>query len=376
MAKITETDLIERAATVGEEIAKHAIRHDIEGTFVDEGLECLRDAGLLALAVPTELGGMGATGRQVAAFQRGLARYCGSTALATSMHQHVTVFTAWRYRRDMPGAEATLRRIADEGIVVVSTGGADFTSPRGEAIKVDGGYRVSGRKVFCSQSEAGSVMSTMFPYDDPEQGRRVLNMAVPIAGDGVEVLDNWDTLGMRGTSSNDIVIDDVFVPDERVMANRPYGVIDPPLQVVGSIAMPIVAAVYLGVAEAAYQAALEAVARKAEDPIVQRQVGLMAHRLKVASWALDRALDEIGDDPAPSVESFSAAMIAKREIALAGVEVCDIAMELGGGAGFFKGSTIERAYRDVRGAKFHPLTPEQTLVHSGRLALGLPVDEF
>ncbi len=319
---------------------------------------------------------MGATGRQVAAFQRELAHHCGSTALATSMHQHVTCFTAWRYRRDMPGAEATLRRIADEGIVLVSTGGADFTSPRGEATKVDGGYRVSGRKIFCSQSEAGNVMSTMFAYDDPEQGRRVLNMAVPIAGEGVEVLDNWDTLGMRGTSSNDIVIDDVFVPDERVMANRPFGVIDPPLQVIGSIAMPIIAGVYLGVAEAAYQAALEAVAGKAEDPIVQRQVGLMAHRLKVASWALDRAQDEIGDDPAPSVESFDNAMTAKREIALAGVEVCDIAMELGGGAGFFKGSTIERCYRDVRAAKFHPLTPEQTLIHGGRLALGLPVDEF
>ena len=105
--------------------------------------------------------------------------------------------------------------------MLVSTGGADFTRPRGEATKVDGGYRVSGRKVFASQSPHGTVMSTMFAYDDPEQGRRVLNMAVPIAAEGVTVLDNWDTLGMRGTASNDIVIEDVFVPDERVLANRP-----------------------------------------------------------------------------------------------------------------------------------------------------------
>ncbi|HWN22758.1 MAG TPA: hypothetical protein VNP93_12350, partial [Gaiellaceae bacterium] len=103
--------------------------------------------------------------------------------------------------------------------------------------------------------------------------------------------------------------------------------------------MPIVSAVYLGVAEAAFRAAVDAVAAKAEDPLVQRQVGLMSHRLRIASWALDRALDEVGDDPEPSVQRLAAALAAKREIALGGMEVCDLAMELGGGPAFFKGST-------------------------------------
>jgi alkylation response protein AidB-like acyl-CoA dehydrogenase len=290
------------------------------------------------------------------------------------MHQHVVAFTAWRFRRGMPGAEGTLRRVADEGILLVSTGGGDFTHPRGEAIKVDGGYRVSGRKQFASQSNFGDVLSTMFVYEDPEQGRRVLNMAVPVRAEGVTVLDNWDTLGMRGTASNDVVLEDVFVPEDKVVANRPYGVVDPPLQVIASIAMPIISGVYLGVAEAAYEAAVPVARRKAEDPIVQRQVGLMAHRLKVASWALDGAIDEVGDDPDPSVQRFAAVMTAKREIALAGIEVCDIALEVGGGPAFFRGSTLERCYRDIRAAKFHPLSPELTLVHGGRLALGLPVD--
>jgi alkylation response protein AidB-like acyl-CoA dehydrogenase len=372
---LSDTDLRDRAAAIGAEIAAHAARHDAERTFVEEGLQCLREAGFLALGVPAELGGGGATIGQVAQFQRELAHGCGSTALATSMHQHVVAFTAWRYRRNMPGAEATLRKVADEGILLVSTGGADFTHPRGEARKVDGGYRVSGRKVFASQSTRGAVMSTMFGFDDPEQGRRVLNMAVPMAGEGVTILDNWDTLGMRGTASNDIVLEDVFVPDERVLANRPHGVVDPALQVIVSIAMPIISAVYLGVAEAAYRAAVDAATAKADDVIVQRQVGLMAHRLRIASWALDGALAEVGDDPTPSVDRVAAVMAAKREIALAGVEVCDIAMEVGGGPAFFKGSTIERCYRDIRAAKFHPFTPETTLVHGGRLALGLPVDE-
>ena len=84
----------------------------------------------------------------------------------------------------------------------------------------------------------------------------------------------------------------------------------------------------------------------------------------------------IGDDPDPSMHRFAAAMADTREIALAGIEMCDLAMELAGGAAFFKGSTIERAYRDIRAAKFHPLTPEQTLTHAGRLALGLSAEEL
>jgi alkylation response protein AidB-like acyl-CoA dehydrogenase len=377
-AAAREAELVAWAAGLGPVLAKNAGRHDAEGSWVQESYEHLRDAGLLALAVPTELGGMGATIRQTAMVMRELARHCGSTALAMSMHQHVTNFTAWRYRRGLPGAEATLRRIADDRIVLVSTGGADFVRPRGEAVRVDGGYRVSGRKIFASQSPAGTVMATMFPFEDPERGRRVLNMAVPFNDAGITVHDNWDTLGMRGTASNDVTLEDVFVPDERVLADRPHGVVDPPLQVIASIAFPIIGAVYLGVAESAAEAAISGVAGqpRASDPSVQRQVGLMCNRLQVAGWALDGACATVGDDPAPSMETVAAVMAAKREIANAGIEVCDLAMEVAGGNSFFKGSPIERAYRDVRGLKFHPFSNELTLLHAGRLALGLPCDEI
>ena len=361
--------LHDRIAQVAPVLATHAGKHDVDGTFVSESLDALHDAGLLSAAVPVELGGLGATPRELADLQRRLAHYCGSTALASSMHQHVVAFTAWRYRREMPGAEATLKKVVDDGAILVSTGGGDWTHPQGEAVRVDGGYRVTARKRFASQSSVGTVMSTMFGYDDPEQGRRVLNLAVPFASEGVTVLDNWDTLGMRGTASNDVVLEDVFVPDERVLANRPHGVIDPPLQVIGSIAFPIVSAAYLGVAEAAFDAAVESVRHRADSPIVRRQIGLMKHRLQVARWALDAALDLVGDDPTPSIDTLTSVMLAKREIALAGVEVCDLAMEVAGGGAFFRGSVIERCYRDIRAAKFHPTTPEETLLLAAQQVL-------
>src|SRR5690606_17756825 len=114
--------------------AQHAERHDRDATFVVEAYDALRREGLLAAAVPVELGGAGASIAEVTAMQQELGRHCGSTALASAMHQHVTAFTAWRHRRGLPGAEATLRRVADDGIVLVSTGGADFTHPRGQAV--------------------------------------------------------------------------------------------------------------------------------------------------------------------------------------------------------------------------------------------------
>jgi alkylation response protein AidB-like acyl-CoA dehydrogenase len=372
-----ERELVAWAAELGSEINAHASRHDREGSFVAEAYELLRSSGYLALAVPEELGGHGATIRQVAMAQRELARHCSSTALASVMHHHVVLFTAWRNRRGMPGAEATLRRVADEGIVLVSTGGADLTRPRGEARRVDGGFVVSGRKIFASQAPVGTVLSTMFAYDDPDEGRIVLNMAVPVAAEGVTIVETWDALGMRGTGSHDVELRDVFVPDEKIMARRPHGKLDNALQVILSIAMPPIAAVYLGVAEAARDHAVAAVADSPRrlDPTVQRQVGLIDTRLRVAGWALDGALAVVGDDPQPSMTTVAAVMAAKREIALAGVEVCDLAMEVAGGAAFSRTSPIEQAYRDVRGAKFHPLTPDESLVHAGLVALGLPADD-
>src|SRR5829696_3256085 len=186
-------ELVAWAAGFGPTLREHAARHDGDGTWVAESFEALRAGGMLTLAVPAELGGTGASIREVALVDRELARHCGSTALALSMHHHVTAFTAWRWRRDLPGAEATLKRVAGGETVLVSTGGGDFTHPKGTAVKVDGGWKVSGRKQFASQSPVGAVMSTMFTYEDPQRGRRVLNLAVPF-GEGVRIIENWDTL--------------------------------------------------------------------------------------------------------------------------------------------------------------------------------------
>jgi alkylation response protein AidB-like acyl-CoA dehydrogenase len=369
-----DIDFTARAAALGPLLAARADDIDRTGDWAGESFAAVQHAGLLKIAVPAELGGDGATSRDVAMVQRELARHCGSTALATAMHQHVTAFTAWRYRRLLPGAEATLRRIADDGIVIASTGGGDFTSPTGSAVAVDGGYLVSGTKSFVSQAPVGTVVSTMFPVEGGAPGRRVINVAVPFASDGVSVVEHWDTMGMRGTASHDVVFHDVFVPTERVLADRPHGTIDPPLQVISSIAFPIISSVYLGIAEGAFAHAVDSVGARTAMTSVQRRFGEMRHDLQVAEWALSGTLDVVGDDPAPAMSTVVAVMTAKREIILAAERVTSMAMEVSGGSSFRSGSPIGRAHRDVMAGRFHPLDPETTLVQSGRHALGLSTD--
>ena len=150
---------------------------------------------------------------------------------------------------------------------------------------------------------------------------------------------------MRGTGSHDVEFTDVFVPADKVLANRPYGVVDPPLQAIISNAFPVITAVYLGVAESARDHAVAAVAGtpKADDPSIQRMVGLMDHYLHTCGWVLDGALSVVGDDPAPSHERVAAVMSAKRTIATAGVEVCDLAMEVAGGQSFYRTSPSSSA---------------------------------
>jgi alkylation response protein AidB-like acyl-CoA dehydrogenase len=115
---------------------------------------------------------------------------------------------------------------------------------------------------------------------------------------------------------------------------------------------------------------------KAGDPLVQRLVGLLDYKLRVARWALCGVLAEVGDDPEPSMEKVVAVMQGKRAVAQEAVSACDLAMEIVGGASYFRKLGIEQAVRDVRGVMFHPLTPELTLLHAGKVALGLPAEEM
>ena len=119
----------------------------------------------------------------------------------------------------------------------------------------------------------------------PGPGATVLHAGVPLSAPGVSIVETWDTLGMRGTASHDLVFEDVFVPAEKVVGTRPYGELAGPLLVAAIHFAPLAGAAYLGVAAGACDEAVR-LRRPARLAAAVRQVGEMRARLRVALWAL------------------------------------------------------------------------------------------
>lgn len=366
----SDEEILGLAIEVGRRSAGSDPEHDRDATFVTEAYRAMADLGYLRLAVPAELGGLGASWRQVVLAQAELARWSGAGALSSAMHQYLTLVQRWRHRRGAPDAEGALRKVAADGIVLATSGGSDWVCPTTTAVETDGGYLFSGRKNFCSQAPAATVLSTSAVLGEPGPAAEVLHASVPMSSPGVSLVDTWDTLGMRGTASQDVVLENVFVPAERVTGRRPYGSLSGPLLVAAIHFAPVVAAVYLGIGQGAYEEALRLAAGKSEiAPSAGRQLGEMAARLRVSRWALLGALAEAGEDPPASLEVLHTLMAAKRHVVLESIAVTDIALQVAGGQAFYRRSRLERAYRDVRAGSFHPMTPEATLTALGEETL-------
>lgn len=362
----SDADVVELAAAIGRAAAPFDAEHDRDATFVTEAYAEMGARGYLRLAVPAEFGGLGASIRQVVLAEEELGSRSGASALAAAMHLYLTLVQCWRHRRGAPDAAGVLRKVAADGLVMATSGGSDWVCPTTTAVEVEGGYRLDGRKVFCTQAPAATVVSTSAVLGTPGPDAVVLHASVPLSAPGVRIEETWDTLGMRGTASHDLVFDGVFVPAEKIAGTRPYGVLAGPLLVAAIHFAPIVAAAYLGVARGACAEAVQMVNRRGEPSAAAvRQIGEMQARLRVARWALLGAVAEIGDDPAADEATLATVMAAKREAVTAARAVVDTALEVAGGPAFFRTSPLERAYRDVRGGPFHPLTPEATLTLLG-----------
>ncbi|MGL5167983.1 MAG: acyl-CoA dehydrogenase family protein [Afipia sp.] len=373
IAPVKGFDAVRIADELGRRFAAAEVKD--EDCFVADNIHALKEAGLVEAGVPRELGGGGASYEDLAEMLRVLGRHCGSTALAFSMHTHQVAIPAWRWtHQKFAGAEPLLKRIAAERIILLSSGGSDWIAGSGKAEKVDGGYRITGRKIFTSSAPAGALLMTSAVWDS-EEGPMVIHFGVAMNSPHVKVLDTWRTLGMRGTGSHDVLIDGHVVPDAAVSVTRKAGQWHPIFQIIGTLAFPLVYSVYLGIAESARDIAVELAKRRHADRNVLSLVGQMETSLRAAQLARNGMLATVARG-APSAESINEVMIGRQLVERSAIRAVELAMEAAGGAGFYRAQGLERRFRDIQAARYHPLQAGPQAEYAGAMALGLPTDKI
>jgi alkylation response protein AidB-like acyl-CoA dehydrogenase len=366
-------DLVAVARRLGQDFAQRAGELDETDTFVAENYDALKAAGLVEAGVPKELGGGGHDVDSLAAMLRELAHHCSSTALAFSMHTHQVAIPAWRWVHQKAPVEPLLKRVAAERIILLTSGGSDWIAGSGKAEKVEGGFRITARKVFSSGAPAGNLLMTSAVWDGDGDGPQVLHFGVPMNSPNVKIIPVWKTLGMRATGSHDVLIDGHVIPDAAIGVRRKAAEWHMVFQVTVMIAIPLIYSVYVGVAESARDIALELARKRRPDPHTTKLVGCMDTELRATQMAHASMLAAARANK-PGPETTNEVMIGRTLVARHAIAAVELAMETAGGAGFYRAAGLERRFRDIQGARYHPMQGGTQATFAGTLALGLPTD--
>ena len=363
----------EKAQRIAGIVGKSAATHDRDDTFVAEGYAALKKERFFSALVSEELGGGGASIGEICDAIRIIGRSDGSTALAFSMHCHLIAVAAWRHKHQKAPTEALLKRVAAEELILVSSGGSDWLASGGKAEKVDGGFKITARKPFSSGSAMGDLLMTSAVYDDPDEGPTVLHFGIPLNSDAVAIEPTWQVMGMRGTASNDVVITNYFLADAAVAGRRPAGPWHMLFHLIGKMAFAFVYSAYLGVAEQAYADAIAIAAKRKPNATTAILTGELQNELLAARLAHQHMV-EIAEEAEPGPETTSEAMACRTLTANHAIATVTKALELAGGGAFYRRNSIERAFRDIQAARFHPLQEKPQQEFTGRVALGWDID--
>lgn len=369
--------IVDTAHQLLPKLAENAVGCDENDSFVTDNYELIKESGLIEAAVPSALGGQGANITELCDMLRILAQACGSTALMFSMHTHQVAIPAWRWKyQKISAVEPLLKKVANERIRLLSSGGSDWIGGSGKATRVEGGFRINARKIFTSGAEMGDILMTGAITEDKDGSQSVIHFGVPMSAPEVSVENTWKVLGMRGTGSNDVIIDDLFIPEENIAFSRKAGQWHPVFQIIATIAFPLIYAVYVGVAESARNQALK---------ILQKQENLSQYKIMLAgkmdtqlraTQISHQSMIAAANANSPSALSVNEVMIGRTLVAGHGIKTVELAMELVGGPGFYRNTGLERKFRDIQAARYHPLQEGVQACYAGALALGQSVDEI
>ncbi|MDP1532445.1 MAG: acyl-CoA dehydrogenase [Rubrivivax sp.] len=387
-----QRELVDLAAQLGRErFAPRAAAHDRDASFPFDNYQDLRASGLLAICVPQASGGLGADFATYAMVAAEIGRHCGATALSFAMHVSPCLWSglvadalamspAQRAEHERFRA-AHFGNIVERGQLYSQPFSEDGAAAAGQAPwgtlahPVDGGYRVSGRKTFASLAGAADFYGVLCTLERPAATPLdALYLAVPAGAAGVSAVGDWDPLGMRGTVSRTLVLDDVFVPHSaRLLPEGLYAEAAARFPHMFTTQSPT----YMGLAQAAYDFTVQylrgevpgmAPVKRRMYPtkqiaVAQMRITLEQTRALFLQSARDAGVDPDDDTRQRLLAAHYTVMENANDLARLAIRTC-------GGQSLLKSLPLERLYRDSRcGSLMLPWTAELCLDRLGREGL-------
>ncbi|OKI62373.1 acyl-CoA dehydrogenase family protein [Micromonospora sp. CB01531] len=377
-------ELVGRAAELGKLLRANALAAEQQRRLTDETIAALASSGLLRMRVPQRYGGYESDMRTVAEVVAELARGDGSTGWTAA----VWLISSW-----MTGLFPDAVR--DEVFADPDVRIAGILSPSAMAVPVDGGYQVNGKWSFNTgaQHSGWNVNAAVRPTPDGQY--EPIMVLLPMSD--LQVVDDWHTVGMRGSGSVSTVAENVFVPAERVVPMGPVIVGAHPLQQNPAalmwrapfmpIACTTVGSVAYGLAVAAKDAFLERLpgrkitytdyAEQSAAPLTHLQVAGATVRVDEAGFHIFRAADTIDAKAAAgdawTLEERARARLDLGAVCLRAKETADVLADASGGSSLHTDVPIQRIERDIKALNLHAIMhPDTNFELYGRLACGLP----
>ena len=335
------------------EVKPIAFLLDQQNEFPDEAVKKLAELGLMGIPYPKEYGGAGLDVLSYAIAVEELSRVDGGTGVILSAHVSLGSWPIFAYGTEEQKQKYLVPLVKGEKIgafgLTEPNAGSDAGGTETTAVLKGDHYVLNGGKIFITNAPKADTY-VVFAVTTPDIGTRGISAFIVEKGwKGFEFGDHYDKMGIRSSSTAELIFNDVKVPRENLLGKEGDGF---------KIAMSTldggrigIAAQALGIAQGAYDAAVAYSKERIQfgKPIgfqqaISFKIADMATKLRCARFLVYSAA-ELKEAHAPyGMESAMAKMYAS-DIAL---EVTNDALQIHGGAGFMKGMEVERAYRDAK----------------------------
>jgi alkylation response protein AidB-like acyl-CoA dehydrogenase len=379
-----DESLVARARALEPIIRDHAEATERDRRLAPPVLAAMRQAGLFRMFTPRALGGLEVDPVTVARVAEEIAS--------------VDSAAAWALQAGNTGSWWAAR-FPEDGIAELFADGPDLLmaasfSPPHRAESVPGGYRFTGRGPLASTIHDSPWLMMTGVVFDGEQARTAsfgpVVVALALRTSDVQIIDTWQSLGMRGTDSNDVAAESVFVPEARSFVVAP--VYEPPPQFAGPLyRLPalastdvIIVPVALAIARAAIDALREIADRKTplgstktmrhrpgvQFALADAEAQLRAARLlfyKTVDVAWQRAIA----NESSTLEQRADLMLACAHAVRTSAQVVDLMHRMGGTNGIYQRSRLERHFRDAQTVRHHGFVSESRLETVGQVYLGV-----